>query len=163
MSKLKEKMRLPDRGADLGKNNLAILFSRIMARVKMTTKKIEENNRAYIRDPINCIPDDSSKRSSAAGNIRKEIERETLTWRSFEKLLRWMRPAAATVHVVLDWKDGTRTVESIKICIDDYDPKKDPEELALSDASVDDLQEELRLRGYEVTISIPGLNDDKEN
>lgn len=156
-------MRLPDRGADSGGNNLAILFSRIMSRVKMTVKKIEENNRAYIRNPMNGIPDDSGKRSSAAGNIRKEIERDKLTWRSFEKLIRWMRPASATVFIVLDFKDSTRIVESVRINVDDYTAENDVDDKTLSDASIEELQEELKLRGFEVKISIPGITEPKED
>ena len=119
MSKLDEKMRLPDRGASQGKNSLAILFSRVISKIRLTPEKIEENNRIFVRNPINQIPDDSGKRSSASGNIRKEIERPTMTWRVFEKLIRWLRPANAKVLVIIDWKDGRQTVDQVNIRIDD--------------------------------------------
>ena len=67
MSKLEEKLRLPDRGEGQGKNTLARLWSRIMTKIRLTSTKVEENNRAYVRNPLNQIPNDSGKRSSAAG------------------------------------------------------------------------------------------------
>ncbi len=160
MSKLEEKMRLPDRGESQGKNTLARLWSRIMVKIKLTPSKIEENNRAYVRNPLNQIPDDSGKRSSAAGNIRKEIERNTLTWRGFEKLIRWARPASAKVVAIITWKDGTTTVDSINIRIDDYDPKHDHEDKPISEYTNDELLAELEARGVDYVI--PGHTEQEE-
>lgn len=160
MSRLEEKMRLPDRGAKDGKNNLAILLSRIMTKIKLTTKKIEENNRAYVRNPLNQIPDDSGKRSSAAGNIRKEIERNTLTWRGFEKLIRWLQPKSAEVLVIIEWKDGKKTVDNVKIRIDDFVQEPDDEERNIDFMSTDEILEELRDRG--VRYIIPGLESTED-
>lgn len=159
MSRLDEKMRLPDRGASQGKNNLAILFSRIMAKIRLTPSKIEENNRIFVKNPLNKIPDDSGKRSSAAGNIRKEIERNTMTWRVFEKLIRWARPESAKLFVVINWKDGTQTVDHVNIRIDDYIVEDDLEEMQVNELSNDELIDVLRQRGKEVRIVIPGLED----
>lgn len=150
-------MRLADRGASQGKNNLAILFSRIMTKIRLTPDKIEDNNRMFVRNPLNQVPDDSGKRSSAAGNIRKEIERNTMTWRVFEKLIRWARPKSAKVLVVIDWKDGTQTIDSVNIRIDDYVLDDSPEERQLCDLTNDELVEELAQRG--VKVIIPGLDE----
>lgn len=158
MSKLDEKMRLPDRGASQGKNTLAILFSRVMAKINLKPEKIEENNRIFVKNPLNQVPDDSGKRSSAAGNIRKEIEKDTMTWRVFEKLIRWSRPKSAKVFVVIDWKDGTQTVDNVNIRIDDYTLEGDHDEKTLSEYTTDELIEEVKQRG--VPVVIPGLDQD---
>ena len=158
MSKLDEKMRLPDRGASQGKNTLAILFSRVMAKINLKPEKIEENNRIFVKNPLNQVPDDSGKRSSAAGNIRKEIEKDTMTWRVFEKLIRWSRPKSAKVFVVIDWKDGTQTVDNVNIRIDDYTLEEDHDEKTLSEYTTDELIEEVKQRG--VPVVIPGLDQD---
>ena len=158
MSKLDEKMRLPDRGASQGKNTLAILFSRVMAKINLKPEKIEENNRIFVKNPLNQVPDDSGKRSSAAGNIRKEIEKDTMTWRVFEKLIRWSRPKSAKVFVVIDWKDGTQTVDNVNIRIDDYTLEGDHDEKTLSEYTTDELIEEVKQRG--VPVVIPGLDQE---
>lgn len=162
MSKLDEKMRLPDRGASQGKNSLAILFSRVISKIRLTPEKIEENNRIFVRNPINQIPDDSGKRSSASGNIRKEIERPTMTWRVFEKLIRWLRPANAKVLVIIDWKDGRQTVDQVNIRIDDYTHEDDTEDRQLCDLSNEELLDELKQRGVQVQVVIPGLNTEED-
>lgn len=159
MSKLADKMRLPDRGASQGKNSLAILYSRIMAKIHLTPEKIEENNRIFVKNPLNQVPDDSGKRSSASGNIRKELERPTMTWRVFEKLIRWARPASAKVLVVIDWKDGTQTVDQVNLRIDNWDGEDRLEERQLCDLSNEDLLEELEQRGVQVQVIIPGLEN----
>lgn len=158
MSKLEDKMRLPDRGASKGKNSLSILFSRVMSKIRLSPNKIEENNRIFVKNPVNQVPDDSGKRSSAAGNIRKEIERDTMTWRVFEKLIRWSRPKSAKVYVVIDWKDGKQTIDQVNIRIDDYVFDEDPDERQLSELSNDDLIEEMIARAIPgITYVIPGL------
>lgn len=162
MSKLDEKMRLPDRGASQGKNNLAILFSRIMSKTRLTPQRIEENNRIFVKNPLNKIPNDSGKRSSAAGNIRKEIERNTMTWRVFEKLIRWSRPKSAKLFVVIDWKDGTQTVDHVNLRIDDYEVEDDKEEFQVNELSTDELIEIVRQRGTDVRVVIPGLENQED-
>lgn len=161
MSRLTEKLLLPDRGEGQGRNTLAKLWSRIMTKIKLTPSRVEENNRAYVRNPLNGIPDDSGKRSSAAGNIRKEIERPTLTWRGFEKLIRWSRPSAAKIVAIIEWRDGTTTYDEMHIRIDDYNLEEEEDDRPISHYTNDEILDELRLRGVEYII--PGHTPDKEN
>lgn len=161
MSKLEEKLRLPDRGEGQGKNTLARLWSRIMTKIRLTSTKVEENNRAYVRNPLNQIPNDSGKRSSAAGNIRKEIERTTLTWRGFEKLIRWSRPKSAKIVAIIEWKDGKKTIDEIAIRIDDFEPHNDHDDKPITEYSNDELFAELEARGVEFVI--PGHTPIKED
>lgn len=154
MSRLDEKLRLPDRGEREAKNALARLWSRIMTKIKLSPSRVEENNRAYVRNPLNQIPNESGKRSSACGNIRKEIERPTLTWRGFEKLIRWSRPKSAKIVAVIEWKDGVKTIDEIAIRIDDYEAMHDHEDKPIAEYSNDELFAELKARG--VDYIIPG-------
>lgn len=143
-------------------DTLSRLFAKISQKVKLDSSKIRENNKRYVSNPANKLMNDSGKRSSAAGNILKELERPTMTWRVFEKLIRWMNPKAAKVIVVIDWQDGLQTVDTINLRIEDHLGETvdvDLEELQVCDLSNEQLKRILIDRG-EAPVHIPGINDD---
>lgn len=143
-------------------DTLSRLFAKISQKVKLDSSKIKENNKRYVNNPANLLVGDSGKRSSAAGNILKELERPTMTWRVFEKLIRWMNPKAAKVIVVIDWPDGLQTVDTINLRIEDHlgeTVEVDLEELQVCDLSNDQLKLILLERG-EPPVHIPGINDE---
>lgn len=142
-------------------DTLSLLFHRISQKAKLNVRKIKENNLHYVNNPANQVSENSSKRSSAAGNIRKELERQTMTWRVFEKLIRWMRPKAAKVFIVIDWRDGTQTVDQINLRMEEYVDADDSslEERQVCDLSNDEMKRVLIERG-EPYVHIPGVNDD---
>lgn len=153
---------MEDRGARYADNVLALLFSRIMSKTRMTEVKIEENNRKYVMNPLNRIPKDSSKQSSIRGNIRKEIERSQMTWKVYEKLLRWMNPTSIKFATILTWPDGTVTVEEVKIRVDNYEHSDTLDDQVVSDLTNDELLEVVRARGMDIKVIIPGVNDSNE-
>lgn len=162
MSNLRKMLALKDKGAEQTNSVLAKLMRKIMISINMTPEKVEENNRLWMDNPRNEIPDDSGKRSSFAGNIRKEIERPTMTWRVFEKLIRWTRPTKATFVCMLEHRDGTKSVNQIVMPIDNY-VKESLHDIPIGDLNNDEVFEVLRERGFHIPTIIPGIdNDDDE-
>lgn len=63
--------------------------------------------RNYLNDPRNGIKNNSRDRSSARGNINKELlKRDDITWRVFLKALNFLDPVKIVFSVRVTFKDG---------------------------------------------------------
>lgn len=63
--------------------------------------------RNYLNDPRNGIQNNSRDRSSARGNINKELlKRDDITWRVFLKALNFLDPLKIVFSVRVTFKDG---------------------------------------------------------
>jgi len=70
---------------------------------------------AWLKDPANGVPDDMKRRSSARGNLMKEIARPDMTFRVFLKGVRWLRPQDVTFTVDLGYAHGAKRSARIRI------------------------------------------------
>lgn len=62
--------------------------------------------RIYLTDPRNGIQNNSRDRSSARGNLNKELKRDDMTWRVFLKALNFLDPIRVVFTVRITFKDG---------------------------------------------------------
>jgi hypothetical protein len=85
---------------------LTKLWRRILAERKITPYKWNTLMEYYLNDPTEKIPNTSSARSSARGNLNKELKDHSMTWNVFEKAIRFLRPLRAEFSVKLYWPTG---------------------------------------------------------
>ena len=57
----------------------------------------------YLNDPYNKIPPNPKDRSSARGNLNKELNRNTMTWKVFRKAILFLAPVRATFIIRFEW------------------------------------------------------------
>lgn len=78
----------------------------------------------FLDDPRNNIPNNASDRSSARGNLNKELERPDMTWPVFRKGVLFLNPAKAIFRIVLHMPD--RTVKRYEMVLPDTLPVEVP-------------------------------------
>lgn len=61
----------------------------------------------FLDDPRNGIPNNASDRSSARGNLNKELERPDMTWPVFRKGILFLNPAKAIFRINLHMPNRT--------------------------------------------------------
>lgn len=113
MSKLKDLYEKTSGGNPLRKGDLSRLFGAIISEINLDDKQIRMLMAKWVDDPKNRVLKDPSSRSSARGNIRKDIRREEITWKVFTKLIRWLRPVRGRLIIELDWSTGETTRHQI--------------------------------------------------
>lgn len=94
---------------------LARLFRQILYDLNIDTYKWSRHMQEYLDDPRNGIPRNSKDRSSARGNLNKELRRPKMTWKVFRKALMFLGPLEATFIVRLKWRTGRTTEHSVKL------------------------------------------------
>lgn len=67
----------------------------------------------YLDDPRNGIPRDL--KSSARGNLNKELVRDKITWKVFRKALRFLGPSFIRFEIHFRWSDGTTSVHGVNL------------------------------------------------
>lgn len=83
----------------------------------------------HLDDPIEKIPNTSAARSSARGNLNRELKENDITWKVFEKGIRFLRPLRAEFRVKLHWQNGSVTEHAITLInqrMDQTDPNSHP-------------------------------------
>lgn len=99
----------PYKGVKNAKGVLAKLFRQALVDLNITTPLWNVKMNRYLNDPRNRIPSHSKDRSSARGNLNKELRRETMTWKVFRKALMFLGPVRATFIVRLEWPNRQTT------------------------------------------------------
>lgn len=67
----------------------------------------------YLDDPRNGIPRDL--KSSARGNLNKELVRDKITWKVFRKALRFLGPSFIRFEIHFEWADGTKSIHGVDL------------------------------------------------
>ena len=93
---------------------LSILFRRILADLNYGPYLWNQHVNRYLSDPRNGIPANGKDRSSARGNLQKELFRDAMTFKVFRKGLMLLAPLGIVLEVRLEWKDRT-TVHTIRV------------------------------------------------
>lgn len=94
---------------------LAFLFRAVIhdRNIKMLEWNRKMNN--FLDDPRNSIPRNGKDRSSARGNLNKELHRTRMTWKVFEKALRFLGPIRVRFEVHLTWANRETSVHHVEI------------------------------------------------
>ncbi len=68
---------------------------------------------AYLEDPKNGIPQNKKEKTSARGNITKEIGKPSITWKTFIKALRIIGVEKFKIRITIIYRDNTETSHEI--------------------------------------------------
>lgn len=104
-----------DRGVDAAEGVLARLFRQILFDVNVNIYKWDSLMVKYLNNPINGVPQNGKDRSSARGNLNKELRRPSMTWKVFRKGLRFLNPKGIRFEVHLEWDSKKKTVHSVTL------------------------------------------------
>lgn len=84
----------------------------------------------WLNDPKNGIPRKGKIRSTAQGNLAKQLRSPEMTWNVLIKALQFLGATDMDIQITLHWGDKSTTHE-IAVCLDEIDPSGE-------DMSVDD-------------------------
>lgn len=116
---LNRMLQANDKGASEASGVLAKLWRLILADRKISPLTWNELMKRYLNDPRNGIPADVRERSSARGNLHKELKRPRMTWKVFLKGLRFLNPPYGMEFTVkLYWEKDVATVHTLPLGMD---------------------------------------------
>ncbi len=99
-----------NKGVEEARGHLSKMWRTLLVARDIDGWKWDRLMRIYLTDPRNGIQNNSRDRSSARGNLNKELKRDDMTWRVFEKALKFLDPIRIVFTVRVTFKDG-KTVE----------------------------------------------------
>ena len=107
---------------------LAALYRNILKKLGIENMAFDKLMECFLRDPRNGIPANIKERSSARGNLRKELLRDYMTWKVFCKGLRFINVPRFSITICLHHRNGNKTYHETTVVIDDlYDPATEGE------------------------------------
>lgn len=109
----REILNEPDKGMNRATSVLARLFRRILFENQIDVLKWSYLMDRYLDDPRNGIPKNGKDRSSARGNLNKELRRETMTWKVFRKALQFLGPTSIRFEIHLTWPNKKITTHHL--------------------------------------------------
>lgn len=125
-----------DKGASKATGVLSLVFRKTLAELGVNATMWNKLMLGYLGDKRNRIPNNSRARSSTRGNLTKELSKPNMTWRNFEKGIRFLNPVEALFSLRLTWRNGKTSCHDIllfgeKRVDDDPNPLPSAEELTL--------------------------------
>ena len=115
-------------------NSLAALFRIILMDKEIKIPEWNKLVNAYLDNPQNDVKKNGKDRSSARGNLQKEVFRNSITFKVFRKALLVLNPKSITLTVTLEWRNGVKTIHSTflnnnnAVQIDEEEPDYEPED-----------------------------------
>lgn len=105
----KDLLELDDRGVSRARGVLSRLFRVILCQVKLSGPQWEMLMDRMLNDPRNPMPKNSKDRSSQKGNLNKALKGDRMTWKTFEKALRFLAIQKVKFIVEPTWANGRTT------------------------------------------------------
>lgn len=97
----------PDKRVREARGVLSAIWRQFLVLRSVDGFRWDQLMRNYLNDPRNGIRNNSRDRSSARGNINKELlKRDDITWRVFLKALNFLDPLKIVFSVRVTFKDG---------------------------------------------------------
>lgn len=100
----------PDKRVGEARGVLSALFRQLLVLRDIDGWLWDRLMRNFLADPRNGIQNNSRDRSSARGNLNKELKRDDMTWRVFLKALYFLDPVRVVFTVKVTFKDD-KTLE----------------------------------------------------
>lgn len=97
----------PDKRVREARGVLSVLWRQLLVVREIDGWRWDKLMKSFLADPRNGIQDTSRDRSSARGNLNKELKRDDMTWRVFLKALNFLAPVRVEFSVKLTFQDGT--------------------------------------------------------
>lgn len=104
-----------DKGLTEARGVLTHIFRKILMERGVNSYVWDRYMRSYLQNPLNQVPQNSKDRSSARGNLNKELRRDKMSWKVFVKALRFLGPMRIKFEVHLLWGNGETTVHSVEL------------------------------------------------
>lgn len=92
-----------DKQIGTARNVLSRLWRRILFAQGINPLLWEKMMVRYLNDPLHNIPPTGNRRSSARGNLQKELSRPSMTWKVFQKAMRFLNPKRVRFMVEITW------------------------------------------------------------
>mgnify|MGYP000091301617 CR=1 FL=1 len=104
-----------DKGVSKASGVLSLVFRKTLGELGVNATMWNKLMLNYLSDKRNRIPNNSRARSSTRGNLNKELSKPNMTWRNFEKGIRFLNPLEAVFTLRLTWRNGKTTVHDIRL------------------------------------------------
>jgi hypothetical protein len=125
---LSDMLTSSDKGASQATGVLSRLFRQILKDRNTSMQQWTNLMLRYLDDPNNNIPRNGKDRSSARGNLNKELKRKRMTWKVFRKAMKFLAPKWIRFEVHAGWHDPTSPVSIHTINLDIYNTSVDDDE-----------------------------------
>lgn len=127
----RERDKLRALGEEIGSGSvdsiLASLFMKIIKDLHLdSTMRFNQLMERFLSDPRNGYPQNIKERSSARGNLRKELMRNVQTWKVFCKGLRFINVNRFKIIVELHHANGEITSHGKQVVLREYDAEDAP-------------------------------------
>lgn len=132
-------LALPDKGVSLTNDPLARLFRKMLFDIGFNEGWADGNMREYLNDPTNMVPHDSSARSSARGNLFKELASDKMTFNVLKKAFKFLRPLKVDVTFEVHWTASRTTKHTIEIPVMSIYAMSNGQDLNLEDILPDQI------------------------
>ena len=125
---------------------LSKLFRLLLKDLNITPSHWNKLLNAYLDNPKNQVPPDSKSRSTARGNLRKELKKPDMTVWNFIKAIRFLNPLSFTLTIHCYWPDQTQTQYEVVFELYEHDQDTESEDGPTQepDDETPDIQEILR-------------------
>lgn len=97
----------PNKRVGEARGVLSVLWRQLLVARDIDGWRWDKLMKSYLADPRNGIQNNSRDRSSARGNLNKELKRDDMTWRVFLKALNFLNPVRVEFSVKITFQDGT--------------------------------------------------------
>ena len=104
---------LPNMEVSKGRDVPSRLFRLILAQEGIEGNSWESLMDRLLNDPRNPLPRNSKDRSSQKGNLNKALRADRMTWKTFEKGLRFLGVRKARIVAELTWPNQKTTCHYI--------------------------------------------------
>lgn len=120
-----------DKGVGQARNVLARLFRQILRDLNIKHSDWHHLMLRYLNDPRNKIPPNGKDKSSARGNLNKELRRNRMTWKVFfDKAIPFLNPKKVRFIMEMEWQNGRTTRHELFINREEFqeDTSEDSDE-----------------------------------
>lgn len=105
----------PDKRVREARGVLTVLWRQLLFVLSIDGWRWDKLMRKYLADPRNGIQNNSRDRSSARGNLNKELKKDDMSWRVFLKALRFLDTVRVVFTVKITIQDGRTFTVSAKL------------------------------------------------
>ena len=106
LTKLEKLLMDDDKGVSSGSGALSKILRSFWKDIGLSHQHLAALIDAWLEDPNNEFEQDQTKINNSRGNIRKDNEKDKLTWKIFTRNLRILRPLEVRFLVRLKFKNG---------------------------------------------------------
>lgn len=128
-----------DKGTGTAKNPLALLFRLILRDLRMQPYRWNQLMDRFLSNPRNGIADNPRDRSSARGNLNKELFKDKLTFGTIMRGLALLDPTKVRFEIHCTWKNAKTTIHGVDVLT-----RRRTDELEGIDAMPDDVDDLLQ-------------------